>query len=273
MSTLAHSVPRPAAVMALTWRDLQIYLSYRLMMTLDLWIGVLDVVVYYFISETFEGTTSADLGDAPSYFAFALVGIAVTVVIQATSLGIGAKVREEQLTGTLEALIAQPLRTTELAVGLCGLPFAISTVRVAIYLVLGGLAFGLDLSETDWPGFVAMLVTTAVAMSTIGIATAAIVLVLKRGNALAGLVIFGMSLASGAFFPVSVLPDWIEAIGKVMPTRFAFDGFRSALFAGSGWEDDALLLAAFSVVALPLSVWLFDRGMFHARRAGTLAQY
>jgi ABC-type multidrug transport system permease subunit len=110
-------------------------------------------------------------------------------------------------------------------------------------------------------------------MSTIGIATAAIVLVLKRGNALAGLVIFGMSLASGAFFPVSVLPDWIEAIGKVMPTRFAFDGFRSALFAGSGWEDDALLLAAFSVVALPLSVWLFDRGMFHARRAGTLAQY
>jgi hypothetical protein len=39
MSTLAHSVPRPAAVMALTWRDLQIYLSYRLMMTLDLWIG------------------------------------------------------------------------------------------------------------------------------------------------------------------------------------------------------------------------------------------
>ncbi len=273
MSTLAHSLPRPAAVMALTRRDVQIYMSYRLMMTLDLWIGVLDVVVYYFISETFEGATTASLGDAPSYFAVALVGIAVTVVIQATSLGIGTKVREEQLTGTLEALIAQPLRTTELAVGLCGLPFAISTVRVAIYLLLGGVAFGLDLSNTDWAGFFAMLITTAVAMSTIGIATAAVVLVLKRGNALAGLVIFAMSLASGAFFPVSVLPDWIEAIGKVMPTRFAFDGFRSALFVGSGWENDALLLAAFSVTALPTAVWLFARGMFHARRTGSLAQY
>jgi ABC-2 type transport system permease protein len=195
------------------------------------------------------------------------------VVIQATSLGIGAKVREEQLTGTLEALIAQSLRTTELAIGLCGLPFAISTARVAIYLVLGSVAFGLDLSETDWVGFFAMLVTTAVAMSTIGIATAVVVLVLKRGNAVAGLVIFAMSLASGAFFPVSVLPDWIEAIGEVMPTRFAFDGFRAALFAGSGWEDDAALLAAFSVVTLPTAVWLFDRGMLHARRRGTLAQY
>src|SRR5687767_4901272 len=142
MSTFVSSVPRPRAVLALARRDLQIYLSYRLMMTLDLWIGVLDVVVYYFISETFEGATTAPLGDAPSYFAFALVGIAVTVVIQAVSLGIGTKVREEQLTGTLEALVAQPLRSTELAAGLCGLPFAISTVRVAIYLILGSVAFG-----------------------------------------------------------------------------------------------------------------------------------
>lgn len=273
VSTFALSLPRTRAVLALTRRDLQIYLSYRLMMTLDLWIGVLDVVVYYFISETFEGATSAPLGDAPSYFAFALVGIAVTVVIQAVSLGIGTKVREEQLTGTLEALVAQPLRSTELAIGLCGLPFAISTFRVAIYLLLGAVAFGLDLSHTDWLGFVVMLVATAVAMSTIGIATAAVVLVIKRGNAVAGLVIFAMSLASGAFFPVSVLPDWIEAIGKVMPTRFAFDGFRSTLFTGSGWETDALMLAGFSVVALPLAVWMFGRGLFYARRTGTLAQY
>ena len=176
-------------------------------------------------------------------------------------------------TASTSAANAPASRVTELAVGLCGLPFAISTVRVAIYLVLGSVAFGLDLSETDWVGFLAMLVTTAVAMSTIGIATAVVVLVLKRGNAVAGLVIFAMSLASGAFFPVSVLPDWIEAIGGVMPTRFAFDGFRSALFAGSGWEDDAALLAGFSLVALPTAVWLFDRGMLHARRRGTLAQY
>jgi ABC-2 type transport system permease protein len=259
--------------MALTRRDIQIYMSYRLMMTLDLWVGVLDVVVYYFISETFAGATTESLGAAPSYFAFALVGIAVTVVIQAASLGIATKVREEQLTGTLEALVAQPVTTTELATGLCGLPFAISAVRVAVYLIFGALAFGLDLSHTDWVGFVVMLGTTALSMSAVGIATAAVVLVVKRGATIAGLVIFGMSLAGGAFFPVEVLPDWLEAIGQVVPPRFAFDGFRAALFEGHGWEDDALMLAAFTVVALPVSVWLFDRGMLYARRAGTLAQY
>jgi len=273
MSTFALSLPRPRAVIALTRRDIQVYLSYRYLMTLDLWIGVLDVIVYYFISETFDGATSADLGNAPSYFAFALVGIAVTVVIEATSAGVGTKIREEQLTGTLEALVAQPIKTTEMAVGLCGLPFAISTVRVAVYILLGAIAFGLDLSNTDWAGFLVMLAMISIAMSAIGIATAAVVLVIQRGQTIAGLAIFAMSLISGAFFPVSVLPDWLEAIGNVMPTKFAFDGFRSALFEGSNWEDDALMLLAFSVVSVPLAVWLFDRGMFHARRRGSLAQY
>jgi ABC-2 type transport system permease protein len=273
MSTFGLSLPRPRVVLALTRRDVQIYLSYRFMMTLDLWIGALDVIVYYFISETFEGTTTASLGSAPSYFAYALVGIAVTVVIQAASLGIGSKLREEQLTGTLEALVAQPLTSTEMAVGLCGLPFAISTVRVAIYILLGAAVFGLDLSSTDWVGFVAMLVAIAAAMSAIGIATAAVVLSIQRGNTISGLVIFAMSVISGAFFPVSVLPDWLEAIGKVMPTRFAFDGFRAALFEGSGWEGDFLMLTAFSVISLPAAIWLFDRGLLLARRWGRLAQY
>jgi ABC-2 type transport system permease protein len=146
-------------------------------------------------------------------------------------------------------------------------------VRVAVYLLFGALAFGLDLSNTDWLGFVAMLVATALSMSAIGIATAAVVLVVKRGATISGLVIFAMSLAGGAFFPVSVMPEWVEAVGSIVPPRFAFDGFRSALFEGHGWGDDALMLAAFSVVALPLSVWIFGRGMLYARRAGTLAQY
>lgn len=260
-------------VLALLRRDVLIYTSYRLMLAFDVLIGAADVVVYYFISKTFEGTPTASLGSAPSYFAFALVGIAVTVVIQAAAVGIGTKVREEQLTGTLEALVAQPLGVTQMAAGLCGLPFVISSLRVAIYLIIGALAFGLDLSHTSWPGFFVMLFATAVSMSTIGIGTAALVLVAKRANALSSLVIFAMSLVGGAFFPVSVLPDWLEAIGKVVPPRFAFDGFRAALYEGSGWETDALVLLAFSVVALPAAVFLFARGMLHARRAGTLAQY
>lgn len=260
-------------IAALLRRDLQIRASYRLILVIDLFIGTIDVLVYYFISRTFEGTASTALGAAPSYFAFALVGIVITAVVQAASSGVAMSVREEQLTGTLEHLVAQPLTPTEMSLGMCALPFAFAIVRVALYLIIGGAVLGTDFSDTSWVGFAAVLAATGAAMSAVGIVTAAAVLVLKRGQTISGLIVFGMSFVGGAFFPVSVLPGWLEKLGSILPPRFAFDGLRQALYAGSGWADDALILFGLSLVVLPASVWLFHRALEHARRGGTIAQY
>jgi ABC-2 type transport system permease protein len=272
-STFAPRLPRLRAVVALVRRDFLIRASYRAMLVLDLVIGVLDVVIYYFISETFQGAATESLAPAPSYFAFALVGIAITTVVSATTSGIAMRIREEQLTGTLEALVTQPVTTLEMAVGMCGLPFFLATFRVALYLVLGGALLGVDFSAASWPGFVVVLTATGTAMSAIGIVTAASVVVVKRGYTVAAVLVFGMGLLGGAFFPISVLPAWLQPLGKVVPTRFAFDGLRDALYAGSGWETDAIVLIGFTVVTVPLAVWLFGRAMLYGRRSGSLSQY
>jgi ABC-2 type transport system permease protein len=272
-SIFVPRVPRLRAVVALLRRDYLVRTSYRFALVLDLFIGLVDVLIYYFISETFGGRAHVSFGAAPSYFAFALVGIAMTTVVQAASAGVATKVREEQLTGTLEALVTQPLTTIEMALGMCALPFLFATFRVALYLLVGGTLLGVDLSHMSWVGFAVVLFVTGAAMSALGIVTAAAVLAFKRGETISGVAIFGMGLVGGAFFPVSVLPGWLEALGKVVPPRFAFDGLRDALYAGSGWAGDALVLVAFSAFLLPASVWLFDRALQHARRAGSLAQY
>ena len=272
-STFAPRLPRLRAIVALVRRDTLIRASYRLVLVLDLFIGLLDVIVYYFISQTFQGEATASLGSAPSYFAFALIGIAITTVVAATSSGISLAIREEQLTGTLEALVTQPVSTLEMAIGMCGLPFLLATFRVALYLVLGGLLLGADFSDTSWTGFVVVLTVTGTAMSAIGIVTAADVIVVKRGSSISAMIVFGMGFVSGAFFPVSVLPGWLEAIGKVMPTRFAFDGLRDALYTGSGWQTDAIVLLGMTLIAVPLSVWMFARAVYYGRRSGSLSQY
>jgi ABC-2 type transport system permease protein len=273
--TLSFTARRPAAarrVAALVRRDWRIRTSYRAAFVLDFVIGVLDLAVYYYISKTFTGVKTS-LDGAPDYFAFALVGIAVTTVITAAATGLALRVREEQLTGTLEALLTQPMSATQLALGMCAFPFLFATVRVGTYLLVGALLLGLDLSHADPLGFFLMLAAIGGAMSSIGILSGAIVLVIKRGDKLAALALFGMGLVGGAFFPVSVLPSWLEAIGRVVPTRFAFDGLRSALYSGSGWSDDALVLAGFTLVCLPISLWLFSRALDWGRRRGSLSQY
>src|SRR4051812_31670980 len=209
-STWAPSRLRPRVLVALLRRDYGIRTSYRFTIALDLSVGLLDLVIYYFISKTFKGVNTADLGGAPSYFAFALVGIAVTAVIQGTAGSVGFRVREEQLTGTLEALVTQPIRSSEMALGMCGLPFLWATARVVVYLTVGALIFGLDLSHTDWVGFVAMIVATAAVMSALGIATGAVVIVSKRGNTITGVALLAMGMLGGAVFPISVLPSWLQ---------------------------------------------------------------
>ena len=99
------SVPRWRVIAAIVRRDYLITRSYRLPFVLDAFYGLLELSVYFFISRTFHGFVPAQLQGAPSYFAFAAAGIVVAVVVAAAASGLAQRLREEQLTGTLEALV------------------------------------------------------------------------------------------------------------------------------------------------------------------------
>jgi ABC-2 type transport system permease protein len=254
-------------------RDYLLTRSYRNTFLLEFLLGIINLLVYFYISRTFEDVNPGDLQGAPSYFDFAAVGIIVTTVIGATSTQLASRVRQEQLTGTLEALFVQPLTAAHVALGLAGLPFVFAMVRAAAYLTVAGLFLGLSASEANWIGAALMLAFTGAAMGALGIAAGALVLLIKRGELVTGMILFAMGFISGAVFPVSVLPDWIQPLGEIVPTRFAFDGLRAALFEGTGWYGDALALAGFAVVFVPLAIWLFAGALSWTKRRGSLAQY
>jgi ABC-2 type transport system permease protein len=265
--------PRARVVLAMIRRDFLITRSYRLAFALDVVFGLLNLALFYFISRTFDGVHSAHLHGAPTYFAFASVGIAITIVVDAASVGLARRIRDEQLTGTLEALLTQPVTTAEVSFGLAGFPFLFAMVRAVVYLVVASFWFHLEVGRASWPGFVLVLLVAGVAFSALGVLLGAIVLVVKRGEILVGLVVYAIGLVSGALFPIGVLPGWLEPIGKVMPTRFAFDGLRGAMFTGSGWWRDVAALALYGLAGIPIAIWVFGRALALAQRQGTLGQY
>jgi ABC-2 type transport system permease protein len=201
------------------------------------------------------------------------VGIVVTMVVTAAAAGLARGIREEQLTGTLELLAAQPIRSAELFAGLGALPFLLAGVRALIYLAMAALFLDLDTSEASWVGLGAMLLAIGAAMSALGMVAGSVVLVVKRGEIALAALITGMALVSGAFFPIEVLPSWLQPLGDVVPTRYAYEGLRAALFRGSGWEDDVLVLIAFASVCVPAGVWLGVRALEFTKRRGSLSQY
>jgi ABC-2 type transport system permease protein len=271
---ISRPSPSPAApLLALARRDYSIFSSYRFALVFDVLYGLIDLIIYFFISRTFKGASTADLGGAPSYFAFVTVGIVITLVVAAASAEVGWRLREEQLTGTLEALVTQPIRAWQIALGMAGWPFAFALARAAFYLLVAATLLGVDLSRASWAGSVLVLLAAGLALLGLGIALGALVVVFKRGNNIVAFVSVMLGFAGGAFFPLAVLPGWLEFIGKLLPTRFVFDGVRAALFEGTGWGQDALVLLGYSVIGLPIALWAFSTALQHAKRLGSLAEY
>jgi ABC-2 type transport system permease protein len=265
--------PRLDVIRAVARRDFLTTRSYKLSFVTESFFGLLELAVYFFISRALDVVESAWLAGAPSYFAYAAVGIIVAAVLAAVSTSVATRLRDEQLAGTLEVLVAQPLRPTELAVGLVSFPFVFAFARAVVYLLVAALWMGLDVSETSWVGVVTMLAAAALALSPLGILSGALVLLYKRGTILGGTLIYGMTIVGGAVFPISVLPSWLEWVGRLVPVRFAFDGVRAALFTGEGWAGDALALVAFGAVLMPLALWAFAAAIARAKRTGSLSEY
>jgi ABC-2 type transport system permease protein len=247
--------------------------SYKLALIHDAVFGIVELAVYFFISRTFGNVAPAGLQGAPSYFAFAAVGAALGAPIYAATAGIGERLRQEQLTGTLEVLMTNPLSVTELCLGLSGFSFLFALARAFLYLVVAGVWMHLDLERASWIGAVVVLLCVGLALAALGVLAGAAVLVFKRGHVVAGTAVAFMTYLSGAVFPVSALPGWLEPVGKLMPIRFALDGIRAALFQGGGWGFDVAVLVAYGAVGLPLSIVAFSFAMTLAKRAGSLGQY
>ncbi|MGH2819939.1 MAG: ABC transporter permease [Actinomycetota bacterium] len=265
--------PRPSAIASTAAKDFAIARSYRMALFMDVFFGFINIVVYFFISRTFGDARTADLGGASTYFAFVTVGASITVVIQTAVGSVSGGVRDGQVTGTLEALAVQPVTAAEMALGFAAYPVLFALTRVVVYILMADLIFGLDLARPDWPGFVMTIAATGIALLSLGVLMGALVLLFKRGGSLGAVMAFAMGFSSGAFFPISVLPGWLRIVGEVMPTRFAFDGVRAALFAGDGWALDAVVLLVMGGLGLPVAVWAFKVALGRAEAEGTLGQY
>ena len=144
------------AIAALARSDLQVTRSYRLSFVSDIGWGVLNLLVYFFISKLVD-TGSGESGRLRPTSPSPLAGIVMSLVIYAASTGVAHRVRDDQLTGTLEILCAQPLRTFEFALGVVSFPLGFAVVRAAGYLVFAALALDLDAPDADWAGALVML--------------------------------------------------------------------------------------------------------------------
>lgn len=264
-------------LLAFLVRDARIQLSYRLEFVLNAFSILSSVATFYFVARLFGAAAAPALaGYGGDYFAFVLIGIAFSTYQGVGLRSLAASIRQEQYLGTLESVLAAPVRLPVFLIASAQWDFLYATLEVALYLGAGVLLFGQRFPGADLPAALLMLSLSLAAFLSIGILSAAFILRFKRGDPIAWLVGAASELLGGVYFPVDILPGWLRRLSALAPMTHSLEGLRRALLQGAGPAGvarPALALAAFTAVALPAGVLLFRRALDAARRDGTLGHY
>lgn len=273
MAIALNLAPRAAKVGAIFTRDRRVALSYPGNFALS-WASILvEVVVAWYISKLVPRSVDSG-GVVMSYFQYLAINSAF-LRFQTLALNSFAEaIRDAQLTGTLEMLLATPTHLPTLVLSSALWSFTLTIVQTAVFLAVA-LPFGLDLSRVDGLTAVAFLILTMLAVSPLGVLAAALSMVIKKTGPVEWISNASAMLFGGVYIPLAKLPVALQLIGWCLPITHALNGFRAAS-AGVSLRQaapDALWLLCAAIVLMPLSLWLFGRAVRKARVDGTLSMY
>jgi ABC-2 type transport system permease protein len=266
-----------AKLPAFVRRDWKIALSYRAVFVADILGLATQVIVFSFIAKLVDpGKLPAYGGTVPSYLAFVVIGLVVNLTAGVLLYTVANSLRQEQLTGTFEALLATPTSGGTLQLGSVAYTLIIVPIRAALLLGAIGVLFGLDLELSGIAPALALLICFLPFTWGLGLISAGLVVTFRRGSSATGMVVTLLGLVSGAVFPIALLPSVLRTIAEWNPFAIAIDGVRDALIGGTGWGTaglDMLRLVPLSAAGLILGVLCFRWSVARERRRGTLGMY
>ena len=278
---MPQTIPRQqtfAILWAFLVRDFHTQISYRAAFALS-FVGLFFRAFIFFFISRFIGDVAAlgltSAGYQGDYFAFVLIGLAFNLYVGLGLTAFAEALREAQTTGTLEAMMMTPTPVSLMVVGSAGWSYAFTTLRMVVYLGLGVL-LGMDLGGANWGLAAVALLLALIAFASIGIIAASVIMVIKRGDPITALVANVSALVGGVYYPIEVLPPWLQTVAQFVPLTHALRLMRLTLLNGAGWAEvqaDFFALTAFALVLFPLSLLTFHYAVNKARRDGSLAQY
>lgn len=258
-------------------RDLSLAVSYRLSFLLQ-FLGIFfSVASFYFLSRLFGSALVPQLDKyGGDYFSFVLIGLAFSGYLGLSLANFAQSIREGQVMGTLEIMLLSPTRLSTILFSSSLLSYLLTTLNVAAYLVAGALLFGFDVSHANFATALVVLVLSIASFSGIGIMSAAFVLLTKKGDPVTWLFGGVSTLLAGVYYPITVLPAWLEPLSRFVPLTYALDAMRLAMLQGCSLYDirfDLLALLGFAVVLTPLAFLAFRKALRRAKIDGSLIQY
>ncbi len=212
--------------------------------------------------------------DIPHFTLYLLLGTLVWHFLSGMFNAVSEVIAWERWEGTIEYTLMAPVYRSVHLIGQTIFAVVWSFMTTVLIGAIMTLFFHIDLSRANLLG--AGLVLVSGSLSLIGVGIVASILPLmypERGAQMTHIVQAAFLLVSGVYYPITVLPEWMQFLAKLSPVTYVLDGIRAAIMDGASTASLVQYIVplwVFGLIALPLGIWSFERAERYAKRTGRL---
>lgn len=208
-------------------KDLRIALSYKAQFAFSIISIFVTIFTFFLISKLIDSSKSIHLEEYSSYMFFLIFGIISAEMSNIIITNPSKNIREMQLTGIFEELIASGRNISEIILSSFIYPFVWMILRVTLYLLFAIYIFniGIQLEKLSYLSLFALLLFF-ISMVGVGLISISSIIAIKSGNYIGSLYLSLSALLGGIAYPTSVLPNQIKFMSDLLPTSHFLSIFR-----------------------------------------------
>ena len=256
-------------------RDFAIETSYRLAFTLNLGGVIISILTFFFISDIVGDINNEGYQDQVRYFPFVLLGISFMNFSDTAIISISGRIRNEQMLGTFETLFTSKHHPALILIASNAWDMSQTTLRVTLMMGLG-IFLGAQFNWPNIPGLLLVFITALICFYSLGLIAVAAVIFFKKGNPFAIIYSSCAGLLGGVFYPVSILPDWLEPISWLLPTTHFLHAIRILFLEEVTFVElipTLVKLGLFAIVLIPTSIICLKFSLNKVMSNGSLSHY
>ena len=199
-----------------------------------------------------------------------LSGLLLWEVVVRGNLSLSIAFLEEIWSRNLGHLFVSPIRSWELAAGIIVASLLRTLLGMIPVSLMAWAFFGYSIYTLGLP-LLAFFVILQMFSWSIGLAMSGLVMrVGQSAESFAWAAVFVLMPVSGVYYPVTVLPHWLQVLAWGLPPAYIFEGMRSIMLEKTVHWDMLAIAFGLSAVYLVIGFQVFQWFFRSSRRAGSL---
>jgi ABC-2 type transport system permease protein len=157
---------------------------------------------------------------------------AMFVMINALTLG--TLFITERKNQTLQRLLVLPMPRWRILAGKLLGRYMLGLITYAVMITVGTF---FKVPWGDWPGVILVVLVYTLAVTALALALATVVKTQQQAAGIALLVSLTLAPLGGAWWPLSIVPPWMQTLGKISPIAWSQAAFNQMIYNGAHLLD------------------------------------